>query len=99
MILSADLDCRLPAAKIRSRLRTAVVLFRALGFLVAGNFSTFAAEGRATGCVLLEQQGKVEVARRGSAVWTQAEANEVLQVGDRLRTALHSRATLRWSES
>ena len=52
----------------------------------------------ATGCVLVERQGKVEIARKGSADWSLANTNEVLQVGDRLRTGLRARATLRWSE-
>ena len=41
----------------------------------------------------------MEIARKGSTAWAVAEADTVLQVGDRLRTALRSRATLRWSES
>lgn len=65
-------------------------------FLIVGNFKLFGAEE--TNCVLLEWQGKVEIARKGSATWTSAKTNEVLQVGDRIRTGLRSRATLRWSD-
>src|SRR5262249_13007890 len=50
------------------------------------------------GCVLIEKEGKVEVARKGSAVWSPAQPNQTLQQGDRLRTGSHSRATLRWAE-
>jgi len=46
----------------------------------------------------VEKEGKIELARKGSAVWTAAKTNDMLQVGDRLRTGLRSRATLRWSE-
>src|SRR5215831_17945572 len=49
-------------------------------------------------CVLVEKEGKVELSRKGSTAWVAAQANDVLQIGDRLRTGLRSRATLRWSE-
>src|SRR5882672_6969030 len=48
-------------------------------------------------CVVLTKEGKVEVARKGEAQWGVAQTNQVLQIGDRLRTGLRSRATLRWS--
>ena len=50
-------------------------------------------------CVLLTKEGKVEVARKGTTQWSPAQTNQTLQIGDRLRTGLRSRATLRWSES
>src|ERR1051325_6198109 len=71
----------------------------AICFLVLVHPAIFAAETAAPQCVLVERQGKVEIARKGSTTWTVAEPDTVLQVGDRLRTALRSRATLRWSES
>jgi Tfp pilus assembly protein PilF len=49
--------------------------------------------------VLIEKQGKVEFSRKGSTDWASAQTNEVLQAGDRLRTGLRARATLRWSEN
>jgi len=49
-------------------------------------------------CVVVEKEGKVEVARKGSATWNAAQLNETLQPGDRLRTGSRSRAALRWSE-
>src|SRR5262249_53144829 len=49
-------------------------------------------------CVLVEKEGKVEIARKGSNTWSPVQADEKLQTGDRLRTGLRSRATLRWSE-
>ncbi|TAK94300.1 MAG: hypothetical protein EPO07_16915, partial [Verrucomicrobia bacterium] len=52
----------------------------------------------AESCTVIERQGKVELARKGSAQWSLVQSNEVLQVGDRLRTGFRSRATLRWSE-
>src|SRR5882724_2128555 len=57
-----------------------------------------AAEPSAQICILVEKEGKVEIARKGSTAWSLAQADEKLQTGDRLRTGLHSRATLRWSE-
>ena len=51
-----------------------------------------------THCVLVEKEGKVEISRKGSTAWTAAQLNEKVQVGDRLRTGLRSRAALRWSE-
>src|SRR5260370_4289364 len=57
-----------------------------------------AADVPAPACVLLEAEGKVEVARKGSAAWSAAQVNATLQPGDRLRTGQRSRATLRWSE-
>jgi Tfp pilus assembly protein PilF len=49
-------------------------------------------------CVVLTREGKVDVARKGTAQWAPAQTNQVLQLGDRLRTGLRSRATLRWSD-
>ena len=40
----------------------------------------------------------MEVARKGAAQFTTASTNTVLNIGDRLRTGLRSRATLRWSD-
>src|SRR5512135_3636585 len=54
--------------------------------------------GETGGCVLVESQGKVEIARKGSTEWILAATNAVLQAGDRIRTGLRARATLRWSE-
>ncbi len=50
------------------------------------------------GCILLTKEGKVEFAPKGSAQWSAAQTNQFLRIGDRLRTGLRSRATLRWSE-
>src|SRR5260370_12675161 len=57
-----------------------------------------AAEPSAQPCILVEKEGKVEIARKGSTTWSLAQPDEKLQTGDRLRTGLRSRATLRWSE-
>src|SRR2546425_8712813 len=43
-------------------------------------------------CVLVEKEGKVEVARKGSAAWSPADINGKLQLGDRLRTGSPRRA-------
>lgn len=49
-------------------------------------------------CVLLTKEGKVEVARKGTTQFAAGQTNMTLNVGDRLRTGLRSRATLRWSD-
>ena len=45
--------------------------------------------------VLLTTEGKVEIARVGTAAWTPGQTNLTLHAGDRVRTALRSRATVR----
>ena len=47
--------------------------------------------------LLLTAEGKVEAALAGSTDWLPARTNQILHVGDRLRTGLHSRATVRLS--
>src|SRR5881409_3525945 len=49
-------------------------------------------------CIVLTREGKVELARKGTAQWTPAQTNQIVEVGDRFRTGLRSRATLRWSD-
>ena len=48
--------------------------------------------------VVLTAEGKVEVAASGATTWSAVRTNQVLQTGDRLRTGLRSRATLRLSD-
>ena len=47
--------------------------------------------------VLLTTEGKVEVSRMGNGPWIAGQTNLALHVGDRLRTGLRSRATVRLS--
>ena len=47
---------------------------------------------------LLSAEGKVEVARAGQAAWSAGATNQVLQNGDRVRTGVRSRATIRLSD-
>jgi cytochrome c-type biogenesis protein CcmH/NrfG len=47
--------------------------------------------------ILLTVEGKVEAAAAGTTAWLPAQTNQVLHVGDRLRTGLRSRATVRLS--
>src|SRR5213595_3657791 len=51
-----------------------------------------------TETVLLTIEGKVELSAAGATTWSAARTNQFLQAGDRLRTALRSRATLRLSD-
>src|SRR5216117_887011 len=55
-----------------------------------------AAEG-ITSITILTFSGKVEISRRPN-VWDPGHTNQVLQVGDRLRTGKDSRATIRLSD-
>src|SRR5262245_2306144 len=48
---------------------------------------------------ILELEGKVEVSRAGSMTWDPGYTNQVLQVGDRIRTYGRSRAVLLWSDA
>ena len=48
-----------------------------------------------TGATVTATKGKVELSRSGATAWDPAQVTAVLQPGDRLRTAEHSRATLR----
>jgi cytochrome c-type biogenesis protein CcmH/NrfG len=47
--------------------------------------------------LLLTAEGKVEAAQEGSMNWLPAHTNQLLHVGERLRTGLRSRATVRLS--
>jgi outer membrane receptor protein involved in Fe transport len=71
-------------------------LFSFLSLLLAVGVNALAAESPTA--TLLTMEGKVEVARKGGGPWSLAQTNGVLSIGDRLRTGLRSRATLRWSE-
>lgn len=51
-----------------------------------------------TTCVVLSIEGKLDVAVKGASAWKPATTNQTLQVGDRVRTGLRSRAALRWSD-
>jgi tetratricopeptide (TPR) repeat protein len=50
-----------------------------------------------TESVLLTVEGKVEVSPTESTTWTPGRTNQVLRVGDRLRTGVRSRASIRLS--
>src|ERR1043166_1132970 len=70
----------------------------AVFFLLMPCFSAKGAAGQPMVCTVLSREGKVETAHKGAAQWSPAQTNQVLQVGDRFRTGLRSRATLRWSD-
>src|ERR1043165_2167928 len=57
-----------------------------------------AAEAAGSGCVLVEKEGKVEVARKGTTTFKAVAVGAALQNGDQLQTGSRSRATLRWSD-
>lgn len=60
--------------------------------------AAFAQTTKDTSSRLLTVQGKVEVARTGNAAWSAGVTNQMLQNGDRLRTGVRSRATIRLSD-
>ena len=47
---------------------------------------------------LLTVEGRVEVARAGSLAWTAGQTNQSLEIRDRVRTGLRSRATVRLTD-
>ena len=57
-----------------------------------------AAESQTATAIVLGREGKVDAAAKGSATWTAVVTNQALNTGDRLRTGLRSRATVRWSD-
>ena len=69
----------------------------AIGFCVKGQTAVVPAGKDATEPVLLTVEGTVEVSRTGSPGWETGRPNEVLHLGDRVRTGLRSRAVVRFS--
>lgn len=65
---------------------------------VASSFLALACAGLGSPALLLHFENKVETAAAASTQWTPARTNQTLQVGDRLRTLLRSRALLRLSD-
>jgi hypothetical protein len=73
-----------------------------LSFVVAwsptGQTAEAAAAPNTAETILLTVEGKVEVARQGSPQWMPGRTNQVLNLGDLLRTGLRSRATVQLSD-
>ena len=63
--------------------------------LAAGCCLSATAAPALTGATVIGLKGQVELSRAGATARDPALTNQVLQAGDRLRTAEHSRATLR----
>src|SRR6266540_1187625 len=63
----------------------------------AGMIAPLSAAVEITSLTILTFSGKVEISRRPN-VWDPGHTNQVLQVGDRLRTGKNSRATMRLSD-
>ena len=80
-----------PGKALRTRLAALVFSGLVAAYATAGTEDT-------PSCVLVEKEGKIEFARKGSTTWSVAQINENLRPGDRLRTGSRSRAALRWSE-
>src|SRR5438874_3506072 len=76
------------------RARKALIL---LVLCFAGMIALLPAAEGITSITILTFSGKVEISRRPN-VWDPGHTNQVLQVGDRLRTAKNSRATIRLSD-
>src|SRR5438309_11716853 len=76
------------------RARKGLILF----FLCFGGLTApLTAAAEITSITILTFSGKVEISRRPN-VWDPGHTNQVLQVGDRLRTGKNSRATVRLSD-
>ena len=69
----------------------------ALLLFLAASMTATARAADATDAQLLTLEGKVEVAATGTSDWKSGSTNQTLHVGDRLRTGLRSRATVRLS--
>ena len=69
-----------------------------LGLLALCSAIAFAQDPKDPASRLLAAEGKVEVARAGQAAWRAGATNQVLQNGDRIRTGVRSRATIRLSD-
>jgi len=76
------------------RARKALIL---LVLFFAGMIALLPAAEGITSITILTFSGKVEISRRPN-VWDPGHTNQVLQVGDRLRTGKNSRATVRLSD-
>src|ERR1044072_2938543 len=88
-------DCFRPRRPSAARAPHTLKRFVAFGLLLAGTVGALAqgAPGAALSR-LLAFEGKVEVARAGTAAWAIGGPNQLLQNGDRLRTGVRSRATI-----
>src|SRR5437870_12692827 len=75
------------------RAKGLILFFLCFGGMIA---SLTAAE-EITSITILTFSGKVQISRRPN-VWDPGHTNQVLQVGDRLRTGRDSRATIRLSD-
>lgn len=62
------------------------------------NPAALPAQNPATTSVLLTIEGKVEVITSATPAWKSAQTNQALTVGDRVRTGVRSRATLRLAD-
>jgi len=82
----------------RVRICAAIALLIAIGGISIGALAAEATSPSRDTSVLLSVEGRVEVARSGSLQWTPGVANQELMAGDRVRTGLKSRATLRLSD-
>jgi len=67
-------------------------------FATTGLFAQPAPESQTAPAIVLGREGKVDAAAKGTANWTAVTTNQALNTGDRLRTGLRSRATIRWSD-
>jgi Flp pilus assembly protein TadD len=65
---------------------------------VAFVFAAFLPRAFAAQSTLLTVEGRVEVARTGSLAWTAGQTNQSLEIRDRVRTGMRSRATVRLSD-
>ena len=85
----------------RKQFNLLAIIVGGAGALLLASFASAAAPSPDSGqptCILLSKEGKVEIARKGTTQFAAGQTNMTLNLGDRLRTGLRSRATLRWSD-
>src|SRR5438046_7651538 len=75
------------------RAKGLILFFLCFGGIIA----TLPAAEEITSVTILTFSGKAEISRRPN-VWDPGHTNQVLRVGDRLRTGKNSRATIRLSD-
>src|SRR5437879_1541291 len=93
----ADMNGHTQASGTSSNRTAKSLLLLCLAAILNGPASRIAAAETITSVTILTFAGKTEISRRQGA-WDPAHTNQVLLVGDRLRTAKDSQATVRLSD-
>ncbi len=82
---------------MKQLLRLGCMFLICLATTAFGQTNTTSAKSVANDAVLLTAAGTVDIAPAGTTTWASGSTNQVLKVGDRVRTGKNSRATVRLS--